>query len=286
MINTILLNSSAYTLFYYFIIYSFMGWCLETVYSTIIKKEFVNRGFLHGPFCPIYGFATLSIIVLLKPIEANYIFLFLGSIFLTSIIEYLTGYILESVFNSTWWDYSDEPYNLHGRICLVFSIIWGVISIIILKVIHPYIVYIVKAIPSKLGLLLFYITLLYFLIDFIITVITVYKLKSLLTQLNTAYSELIDKLSDFKINLGNTKNIPELKIKLGQLIESAEIKMSKKKSDIENMIKELKIKYNSLFIKKSPDYSRLIKAFPDLRFKGLDSILRDVKNKIRKNKNN
>jgi len=263
-----------------------MGWCLETVYSTIIKKEFVNRGFLHGPFCPIYGFATLSIIVLLKPIEANYIFLFLGSIFLTSIIEYLTGYILESVFNSTWWDYSDEPYNLHGRICLVFSIIWGVISIIILKVIHPYIVYIVKAIPSKLGLLLFYITLLYFLIDFIITVITVYKLKSLLTQLNTAYSELIDKLSDFKINLGNTKNIPELKIKLGQLIESAEIKMSKKKSDIENMIKELKIKYNSLFIKKSPDYSRLIKAFPDLRFKGLDSILRDVKNKIRKNKNN
>ena len=82
--------------------------------------------------------------------------------------------------------------------------------------------------------------LLYFLIDFIITVITIFKLRSLLTQLNTVYLELTDKLSDFKLNLGNTKDIPELKIKLDQLIESAEIKMSKKKSDIENIIKELK----------------------------------------------
>ncbi|MCB2293093.1 putative ABC transporter permease [Clostridium algoriphilum] len=284
MINIALLNSNAYTLFYYFIIYSFMGWCLETVYATIIKKEFINRGFLYGPFCPIYGFCTLSIIILLKPIETNYIFLFFGSIFLTSTIEYLTGYVLEKVFNSTWWDYSDELYNVHGRICLLFSILWGVISILILKVIHPYIFYVVKSIPSRPGLLFFYITLLYFILDFTITVITICRLKSLLNQINLAYMELIDKLSDFKINLGNTKNIPEIKIKLDQLIEGAEIKMSKKKSDIENMIKELKIKYDSLFIKKSPEYSRLLKAFPDLRFKGLDSILKDVKNKIHKNK--
>jgi len=286
MINIALLNSSAYTLFYFFIIYSFMGWCLETVYTTIIKREFVNRGFLHGPFCPIYGFATLSIIVLLKPFETNYIFLFLGSVFLTSILEYITGYVLETAFNSTWWDYSDKPYNLHGRICLSFSIIWGFISILILKVIHPYIINMVNSVPPKLGIIFFYITLLYFIIDFIITVITIFKLKSLLNQLNTVYLELTDKLSDFKINLGNTKSIPELKIKLDQLIESAENKMSKKKSDIEHLIKELKIKYDSLFIKKCPDYSRLIKAFPDLKFKGLDSILRNVKNKIRKSKKN
>jgi len=284
MINIGLLNSSAYTFFYYFIIYSFMGWCLETVYTTIIKKEFVNRGFLHGPFCPIYGFGTLLIIILLKPIETNYILLFLGSIFLTSILEYITGYVLETTFNSTWWDYSDKPYNIHGRICLSFSIIWGFISVLILKVIHPYIIHIVNSVHTRPGLILFYATLLYFITDFTITVITIFRLKSLLTQLNTAYLELADKLSDFKFNLGNTKNIPELKIKLDQLIESAEIKMSKKKSDIENIIKELKTRYNSLFINKCPDYSRLIKAFPDLKFKDLDSILRDVKNKIRKNK--
>ena len=284
MFNTFSLNSSLFTLFYYFIIYSFIGWCLETVYATINKKEFVNRGFLHGPFCPIYGFGTLSIIILLKPIENNYIYLFLGSVFLTSLIEYVTGYVLEAVFNSTWWDYSNEPFNFHGRICLSFSIIWGLISIFILNVIHPHIVSAVNFIPYKTGIILFYITFLYLFIDFIITIITIIKLKSLLTQLNSVHLELIDKLSEFKLSLGNTKDLVELKIRLEQLIESAEMKVSKRKSDIENILKELKIKYDALVIKRSPNYSRLIKAFPNLRFKGFDSILKDVKNKIHKNK--
>lgn len=279
-----LLNSSIFTLFNYFIIYSFMGWCLETIYATTNKKEFVNRGFLHGPFCPIYGFGCLSIIFFLKPIETNYIFLFIGSVLLTSVLEYITGFFLETAFNSTWWDYSDKPYNLHGRICLSFSLIWGFISIFIIKVIHPYIVYIVNLVPRSPGVMLFYITLLYFSIDFIITVITIFRLKSLLTQLNAVYLELTDKLSSFKLNLGNVKDTSELKIKLDILIKSAEIKVTKKKSDIENTIKDLKIKYDSLVIKKSPNYSRLIKAFPDLKFKGLDSILKDVKNKIHKGK--
>ncbi|MBU3156388.1 putative ABC transporter permease [Clostridium estertheticum] len=284
MIDITLLSFNVFSLFFYFIVYSFMGWCLETIYATIRKKGFVNRGFLHGPFCPIYGFAILSIIVLLKPIENNYIFLLLGSIFLTSIIEYITGYILETTFDSTWWDYSDEPYNLHGRICLKFSIIWGFISILILKVIHPYIEYIVNLIPPNPGVFLFYITLVYFILDFIITIITILKLRSLLTQLITAYSELTDKFLDFKSNLGNTKSIPELRIKLDQLIDLAETKMSKKKSNIESVLKEVKIKYDSLFIKKYPNYSRLIKAFPDLKFKGLDAIFKDVKHIIHKNK--
>jgi uncharacterized membrane protein len=259
-----------------------MGWCLETAYATINKKEFVNRGFLHGPFCPIYGFGCLSIILFLKPIETNYIFLFVGSVLLTSVLEYITGFFLETAFNSTWWDYSDKHYNIHGRICLSFSLIWGLISIFILKVIHPYIVYIVNLVPRSSGLMFFYITLLYFSIDFIITVITIFKLKSLLTQLNTVYLELNDKLSSFKLNLGYIKDTSELKIRLDMLIKSAEMKVVKKKLDIENIIKDLKIKYDSLVIKKSPNYSRLIKAFPDLKFKGLDSILKDVKNKIHK----
>lgn len=284
MFNLSLLNFSVSTLLNYFIIYSFMGWCLETMYATINKKEFINRGFLHGPFCPIYGFGTLSIIILLKPIESNYIFLFLGSVLLTSVIEYITGFFLETAFNSTWWDYSDKPYNLHGRICLSFSVIWGFISIFILKIIHPYIVYIVNSIPPKSGLILFYIILLYFFIDFTITVITIFQLKALLTHLDSVYLEFSDKLSDFKINLDNITDRSELKIKLEGLIESAEMKVSKKKSDIENIVRDLKVKYDYLVIKKSPNYARLIKAFPDLKFKGLDSILKDVKNKIHKDK--
>ena len=286
MINAPMFNSSVFTLFCYFIIYSFMGWCIETVYATINKKEFVNRGFLHGPLCPIYGFGTLSIIVLLNPIDTNYFLLFLGSVFLTSFIEYITGYILETSFNSTWWDYSDKSYNFHGRICLSFSIIWGLVSMFILKVVHPYIINVVNLIPPNRDSTIFYIALLYLIMDFIITVITIFKLRSLLTQLNVAYSDLTDKLLDFKLNIGNTKDISEFRIKFDGLIESAELKVSKKKSDIENIIKELKIKYDSLIIKKYPDYSRLIKAFPNLSFKGLESILKEVKHKVNKNRKN
>jgi uncharacterized membrane protein len=205
-------------------------------------------------------------------------------VFLTSTIEYITGYILENLFNSTWWDYSDEPYNLHGRICLSFSIIWGFISIFILKVVHPYVVYTVTLIPTSPSMIIFYAMFLYLCIDFTVTVITVLKLKSLLTQINNVYLELTDKLSEFKLNSLNDHDISELRVKLDQLIESAEIKMSKKRSDIENIVKELKVRYDSLIIKRSPNYLRLINAFPGLKFKGLDSILKDVKVKVHKSK--
>ena len=284
MNDTFLLNYSVFTLFYYFIIYSFMGWCIETIYATINKKEYVNRGFLHGPFCPIYGFGTLSIIVLLKPIEPNYIFLFLGSVLLTSTIEYITGYILETAFNCTWWDYSDEPFNLKGRICLHFSVIWGFVSIVILKIVHPYVIYTVSLLSIKACIVIFYIMLAYFFIDFIITVVTLFKLKSLLSQLNIVFSDLTDKLSEFKLIHENTRDISEIKVKLEHLVESTEIKMSKKKSDIEHTIIELRIKYNSLALKRYPNYLRLIKAFPNLKFKDLDSILKNAKNKSNKDK--
>ena len=284
MNDTFLLNYSVFTLFYYFIIYSFMGWCIETIYATINKKEFVNRGFLHGPFCPVYGFGTLSIIILLKPIEPDYLFLFLGSVLLTSTIEYITGYILETAFNCTWWDYRNEPFNLKGRICLHFSVLWGFVSIVALKIVHPYVIYIVNLLPMKSFIVIFYIMLLYFFIDFIITVVTIFKLKSLLSQLNIAFSELTYKLSEFKLIHENTHDMPEIKVKLEQLIESAEIKMSKKKSDIDHTIIELKIKYNSLIVKRYPNYLRLIKAFPNLKFKDLDAILKNVKNKVNKDK--
>lgn len=278
--NIYLISPRVVTLFYYFIIYSFMGWCIETVYATINKKEFVNRGFLHGPFCPIYGYGTLSIIVLLKSIESNYVFLFLGSVLLTSTIEYVTGLILENLFNSTWWDYSDKPYNLHGRICLSFSIIWGFISIFILKIVHPYVVYTVNLIPTRPSIIILCAIFMYLFIDFTVTVITVLKLRTLLTQINNVHLELTDKLSGFKFNIANYRDISELRVKLDQLIEGAEIKMTKKKSDVDHIVKELKIKYDLLIIKRSPNYLRLINAFPSLKFKGLDSILKDVKTKV------
>lgn len=128
-----------------FLLYSFIGWIIETVFKSIRDKRFINSGFLTGPFCPIYGFGALLIVQSTKILDDIFIFKFLPSIFvkvilfiiLTTILEYCTGLLLEKLFKCTWWDYSDEFLNIKGRICLKYSIMWGILAYIFLQSIHP-----------------------------------------------------------------------------------------------------------------------------------------------------
>lgn len=160
-------------IFLIFTIYSFLGWCTEVVYQYWAQKKFINRGFLHGPFCPIYGSCALLIIFLLEyfsnRIHVNLITLFIISTALISFIEYITSYILEKLFNSKWWDYTDDPLNLNGRICLHFSLAWGFATILGFKVIHPIISYFISLIPLVVCKYLTILIILYFTIDGIVT---------------------------------------------------------------------------------------------------------------------
>ena len=114
-----------YEVLWIFIVYAVIGWCSEVAYAALDTGKFVNRGFLNGPYCPIYGFGISLVIVVLTPLKDNLLILYLGSVILTSVIEYITGYLLEKVFHNKWWDYSDKPYNIKGYICLKFSLFWG-----------------------------------------------------------------------------------------------------------------------------------------------------------------
>lgn len=160
-------------IFLIFTIYSFLGWCTEVVYQYWAQKKFINRGFLNGPFCPIYGACALLIIFLLQYfsdiIQVNLITLFIISTTLISFIEYITSYILEKLFDSKWWDYTDDPLNLNGRICLPFSLAWGLGTILGFKVINPIILYLVNLIPLHTCMLLTILILLYFTADSIFT---------------------------------------------------------------------------------------------------------------------
>ena len=115
--------------FYYFVqfffIYGFLGWCTEVAFAAWKERTFVNRGFLNGPICPIYGFGVCSVVYLLKPFESNFILLYISSVILVSALEWLTGFLLEKLFHHKWWDYSNEPFNIKGYICLRFSINLG-----------------------------------------------------------------------------------------------------------------------------------------------------------------
>ena len=122
-----------YELLCFFVIYSVLGWCLEVCFCTINTGQFVNRGFLNGPVCPIYGFGMVIVLVALTPLAHSLPVLFVGGALLTSALELAAGWILKKVFHTSWWDYSDVPFNLGGYICLKFSLAWGVAVVAVMK---------------------------------------------------------------------------------------------------------------------------------------------------------
>lgn len=138
----------------YFIIYSFLGWCCETVYCSILQKKFVNRGFLYGPLCPIYGCGALLVLYLLRDVRASILPLFLSGMVVTTILEYLTSVLLEKLFHMKWWDYSAMPFNINGRVCLLNSCEFGALSVFVVMVLHPAVTRLVGRIPGPVQLLL------------------------------------------------------------------------------------------------------------------------------------
>lgn len=126
-----------YEIIWIFFIYAFLGWCTEVAYAALDIGKFVNRGFLNGPCCPVYGFGVLIVVGILTPLKDNLLILFTGSVLLTTVLEYITGWILEKAFHNKWWDYSDKPFNVKGYICLKFSILWGLACTFIMVALHP-----------------------------------------------------------------------------------------------------------------------------------------------------
>ena len=164
-----ILSFNFYNLIYFFAFYSFAGWCIEVLYYFKNEHRFVNRGFLYGPFCPIYGCGAVFLVVFLDSYKHNIFILFFLAVLLTSILEYFTGFILEKSFKTKWWDYTDDPFNIHGRICLLYSLIWGAGEVVIIRVIHPILNNIVMNIPQVLGDIVLSIIVVYFIIDFCFT---------------------------------------------------------------------------------------------------------------------
>lgn len=115
----------------YFIIYSVLGWVMESIVRTIAERKIINTGFLTGPLCPIYGFGACIMILFLSHLKSRIVLLFVISVVVLSAWEYVVGVLLEKLFHTKYWDYSDHKFNIQGRVCLTNSICWGVIRNII-----------------------------------------------------------------------------------------------------------------------------------------------------------
>ena len=169
LLNTTVCGFSLYQILAYFLIYSCLGWCLEVVYAAATTGELVNRGFLNGPVCPIYGFGMVLVLFVLTPLESSTLALYIGGVILPSALELVGGWALYKLYHTRWWDYSDKPFNIGGYICLEFSLLWGVGTLVMMKAIHPPIAGLVELVPHLVGLILMCILYAVYAADVVVT---------------------------------------------------------------------------------------------------------------------
>lgn len=207
-------------IFMLFIIYSIIGWLMETSFNTIITKKFTNRGFFMGPYCPIYGIGVLLILYLLKRYQSEPLALFVMSIVICSLLEYTTSFLMEKIFKNRWWDYSNRKFNINGRICLETMIPFGLIGTFIFYGLNPFITSIISTIPNIVLIIISFFLLLIFLIDIIISLNIIVKFKNISNNIKTdstdeitkKVKEIISNKSIFQKRLTNA--FPNMKIKI------------------------------------------------------------------------
>lgn len=251
----------------YFIIYSFFGWILESIVKTFIEKKPVNSGFLHGPICPIYGFGAIIMFLFLNSLKGKYIILFIVSFFILSIWEYFVGWALEKVFHTKYWDYTPNRFNIKGRVCLMNSLFWGILGVVFIEWIHPFIDGKLMLVPQNILIFCNVIAYLALLVDFISSVVKVKGFDSKLKLLAEIGENIKEKLEELKntVQEHRTENIEEM----------------------QNVIDELKQKQKTLARKLYKHTIRLKKAFPTMKSENISEFLNqklDYMKKIGKNK--
>lgn len=261
-----------YIYFLSFVIYSFLGWICETTYCLMIDKQYVNRGFLKGPFCPIYGAGALIVIIILTPISNNIILLFLSGMIFTSVLEYITGFLLEIIFNLKWWDYSNYRFNIKGRVCLLNSILFGILSVVTVTIINPIIIEYIRNIPFNIITWICGLSVIYFLIDSITSGYKILQLGGKLREMHMLFEEIREKSEDYKGVI--QQNIS----RFDGLIEQENEKIVFAK----DQINKLKIKLESIILKNKFINKRIIRAFPNIKSLKYQYSLDRLKEEIKK----
>ena len=260
-----------------FLVYAFLGWCAEVAYAAVHNGKFVNRGFLNGPVCPIYGVGMLVVVTLLWGLRHNLILLILGSAVLTTTLEYATGSILERFFHDKWWDYSDKPFNVKGYICLEFTVLWGLAAAFVVGAVHPFVFMVINKTPFVFGVILMSVLLAVFVTDLAITVTELVKLPKkmgAMLEAERALKAISDKIGE---NISDTAIAA--KEKGSELAEESKPRLEELKAEYEQKAAEYKRRFeNRGFVPK-----RIFKAFPNLksgRYKMIFERFADFKEKF------
>ena len=261
-------GTDVYHIINWFFIYSFLGWVWETLYVSLKEGEYVNRGFINGPLCTIYGWGAVSVYLILRPLEGNLLLLFLGGSAVATLLEYITAVLMESIFHTSWWDYSDKKFNFQGRICLGASVGWGFFTVVLFRVLHPAVERLVDLYPVLAGeISICVISVLYF-CDFCYSAYSAFHLKERIPlweqQLEKKQVELM-----LKVNAKmNSLNLPDVSLEtMRERLEDIEFirSMNEKRQSIrDDIAAELKSYRKSLSEKAGHNTRRFFRAYPNL----------------------
>ncbi|MFQ7757288.1 MAG: putative ABC transporter permease, partial [Intestinibacter bartlettii] len=182
--------SIVYNYMLYFFIYSFLGWVCESIYCSCLQKKVINRGFLNGPVCPVYGVGALIIITGLWSYRDSMIAVFVMGVILTSLLEYVTATILEKLFHAKWWDYSKHKFNINGKVCLLNSTMFGFMSLFVIEVLHPFVIDVL----SKMNSLVLFVFLILAMMCMIGDLVVTAKALNSLTVRVDALASIVDDM--------------------------------------------------------------------------------------------
>lgn len=286
------MSATLYDLCFFFVIYSIAGWIIEVIFHAVVKGVIVNRGFLNGPVCPVYGFGMISVILIYNLIGSDNTFVvFLEGVVFTTLIELIAGFILDKCFHARWWDYSKMPLNLNGYICAGFSLIWGLAVVFVVKLVHVFIYNVTSGlIPEKFGWPILIAVYAVFILDATVTVLTLIGLNKKLEELDrisASIKRVSDRMTD---NFGNTS------LKVTQKAQESAVQASLAKAELrdarlesreslELRLKELQDKYETLretvIRHRHFGAGRILNAFPDAKHRDYDQILTEIKNRIK-----
>lgn len=243
----------------FFIIYCFIGWVGESIYVSIEHHKIVNRGFLHGPFLPIYGSGAIIILFATLPVRNNLFLIFLFGMLSSTVLEYFTGYIMEQIFHVKYWDYTCQPFNLNGYICLGCSLTWGLLAMLLTRVVHRPIENFLFSINSSVVIVVDAVFTIYFIWDIVVSAQEAFDLKRMIlaneeiqrlskridvfvafaeddkAKLESAINEAKQEV-DFKIDM--VKN--ELQYKVNRIKKGTELKYAFGKAECEAELSRLK----------------------------------------------
>lgn len=179
---------TGYEQIWMFLIYSFLGWCLEVIYAAAGRKKFVNRGLLNGILCPVYGFSMVFMLVFMDSLKEAWFYLFLGCAIVGTVTELLTGLALEKMFHLRLWNYSEKKFQAGGYICMTASLAWGTLGLIVVKFINPFFLMVIRWVPGLPGMILLIVSLVILTADAVTTTAALLKIK----HQNPAFQEIAE----------------------------------------------------------------------------------------------